>query len=74
MNAKQFYCRTCGQVHTFGRMQASPRPTWQQEAMDGLKEAGEVIITLASIIGLVILLATLWLGLPFLVWLIGGAA
>jgi len=64
VTGKQLYCPTCGKVHTFQRPQAY-RLTWQQMALDGLKDAAEVIL------GVVVFLV-LFLGIPFLLWLVAS--
>ena len=63
---KQWYCPTCNKVHAHGFQQASPyRQTWQQMALDGLKDAAEVILGVVVFLGL-------FLGIPFLIWLVAS--
>lgn len=58
-----YFCPTCGKVHEYPpRRQAEPyHVTWQQMAVDGLKDAGEIIL------GMIVFLS-LFLGIPFLLW------
>ena len=60
----QWYCPSCGRVHAHGYRQAEPyHVTWQRMALDGLKDAGEVILGVVVFLGL-------FLGIPFLLWLV----
>ena len=65
MTYKQMYCRQCGKVHAFGTRPQAVRLTWQQMALDGAKDAAEVILGVVVFLGL-------FLGIPFLLWLVAS--
>jgi len=63
----QWYCPSCGRVHAHGYRQAEPyHLSWQDVARDGLKDAGEVILGVVVFLGL-------FLGIPFLLWLVAAS-